>query len=272
MQENHRAKHAVTSTAVAFSATSARKVLQISDTRFSRFIVILSYPVYVFRPNEIVNQGSLMEKFGFRSLENPEDWKKWVLLHVKAISSEISDQAGRRAQSVLGDSADAQCLMESAVAVVSRYLISKHEPLWPGRTKTLLRASFRRALRRRAVNLSRREMFGGTDDVEDEVLAFQNSGLNAGCRLSPERVVRLISDKSRAMLAMRDAGYNWKEIGRFFGVSDSAARKTFHEELRLAIQIADHPESRQAELEIAKRAQEDGITSEVGPFAKPIWE
>jgi hypothetical protein len=213
-----------------------------------------------------------MKKFGVRSLENPEDWKKWVHLHVKAIASEISDQARRRAQSVLDDSAAAQPLMESAVAVVSRYLISRDGPLWPGRTKTLLRASFRRALRRHAAKLNRREILSGMNDVEDEVLAFQNSSLNAGCCLNPERVVRLLSDKSRAMLGLRDAGYNWKEIGRFFGVSDSAARKAFHEELRLAIQIADHPESRQVELEISKRAQADGITSEVGPFAKPIWE
>ena len=213
-----------------------------------------------------------MEKFGFRSLENPENWKKWVYLHVKAIASEIADQAERRARSVLGDSVDAQPLMESAVAVVSRYLISENGPLWPGRTKTLLRASFRRALRRHAAKLNRRELLSGSNDVEDEVLAFQNSSLNAGYCLNPERVVRLLSDKGRAILGLRDVGYQWKEIARFFGVSESIVRKTFQEELRTAIRIADHPETRQAELEMAKRAKEDGPSSEVGPFAKPIWE
>jgi hypothetical protein len=71
--------------------------------------------------------------------------------------------------------------------------------------------------------------------------------------MNPERVVRLLSDNSRAILSLRGVGYDWKEIGRFLGVSGPAARKTFQEELRLAIQIADHPESRQAESQMTKR-------------------
>jgi hypothetical protein len=213
-----------------------------------------------------------MENFGFRSVQTAEEWRKWIRLHVKAIASEISDHAGRRAETVLGDSAHARPLMESAVAVVSRYLASKGEPLRPGRTRTLLRASFRRKLRRCATKLNRREMLAGTNDVEEAVVAFQNCGPSVGLRMNPVRVVRLLSDKSRAILGLRDVGYNWKEIAHFLGMSESDARKTFREELRTAVRIADQPDSRQAELPEARRSHRDEMHNEVAPFTEPIWE
>jgi hypothetical protein len=211
-----------------------------------------------------------MEEFGFRSVQTAEEWRKSIRWHVRAIASEISDHAGRRAEAVLGDSAHVRPLMESAVAVVSRYLTSKGGFLWPGRTKTLLRAAFGRALRRRAAKLNRREMLGGTTDVEEAVLAFQNCGQNFGLSMNPERVVRLLSDKSRAILGLRDVGYDWKEIAHFLGVSELVVRKTFQEELLIAIRIADHPESRQMELQTAKRSQQDELHDEA--FPEPIWE
>jgi hypothetical protein len=192
-------------------------------------------------------------------------------LHVQAVAYEISEHAGRRAQTVLGDSAHAGPLMRSAVAVVSRYLMIRGDPLWPGRTRTLLRASFRRALRRYAAKLNRREMLGGASDVEDTVLAFENSGQSVGYCMDPERVVRLLTDRGRAILALRDLGYGWKEIDRFLG-SESTARKAFEEELRLAVQVADHTDSRQSQLHAAKPARRDERDNNVVPFREPMLE
>lgn len=207
-----------------------------------------------------------MDDFRFRSVKTAEEWKRWIRLHVKAVAYEISEHAGRRAQTVLGDSGHAGPLMQSAVAVISRYLMIRGGPLWPGRTRTLLRASFRRALRRYAAKLNRREMLGGASDVEDTVLAFENSGQSVGYCMDPERVVRLLTDQGRAILALRDLGYAWKEIDRFLGVRESVARQTFEKELRLAIQIADHPASR------AQGANRDEIHSKVVPLPEPMWE
>ncbi len=186
----------------------------------------------------------------------PDEWKQWTDLHVRAVASEISEHAARRAQAVFGDAAHARPLLQCAVAAVSRYLVIKGGPFWPGNTRTLLRASFRRALQRSAARLNCREVLGGASDVEEAVLAFENSGWSVGFFMNPEHVVCLLSDKSRSILALRDVGYDWKEIGRFLGVTGSSARKTFQEELQLAIEIADHPESRQTQLQVAKRARQ----------------
>jgi len=213
-----------------------------------------------------------MDDFRFRSVKTAAEWKKWIRLHVRVVAYEISEHAGRRAQTVLGDSAHAVPLMESAVAVVSRYLMIRGDPLWPGRTRTLLRASFRRALRRYAAKLNRREILGGASDVEDTVLAFENSGQSVGYCLDPERVVRLLSDQSRAILALRDLGYAWKEIDRFLGVSESTARRAFEEELRLAVQVADHPDSRQSQLHVARSTRRNERDNNVVPFTEPMLE
>ncbi len=191
-----------------------------------------------------------------------DEWKKWTNLHVRAVASEISEHAGRRAQAVFGDAAHSGLLLQSAVAAVSRYLMIKGGPFWPGNTRTLLRASFRRALQRSAARLNCREVLGGASDVEEAVLAFGNSGWSMGYFMNPEHVVCLLSDKSRAILALRDVGYDWKEIGRFLGVTGSRARKAFEEELQLAIEIADHPESRQAQLQVAKRSRQEEMRIE----------
>ncbi len=211
-----------------------------------------------------------MENFGLSSVDIAGAWRKWIGLHVKAVASEISDQAGRHAQIVLGDSAQAQPLLESAVAVVSRYLTIQGGPLHPGRTRTLLRASFRRRLKRQAARLNCRETLGGTSDLEEAVLAFQNRGQGICLAVNPERVVRLLSDKSRTILGLRDVGYNWKEVAYFLGVNESIAKRTFRQELRMAIEIADHPESRQAELQVAKAREEK--PNHITPFDEPIWE
>jgi hypothetical protein len=104
-----------------------------------------------------------MNNFGSRPVK-PEERKKWIRPHVKAIAYEISEHAGRWTQTVLGDSAQAQPMMEHAVAVVSHYLTIKGEPLHRGKTKTLLRASFRRGLQRDAASLNCGEILGGTSD------------------------------------------------------------------------------------------------------------
>ncbi|GEM_PF-4781003 len=195
-----------------------------------------------------------------------------VQLHVKAVAFEISDYAHRNVHCVLGDSTMARPLMDSAVAVVSRFLMVHRIPLRRGRTKTLLRACFRRALQRDAAKLYQRELYGGLNDVEEAMLAFVNSG-RAGGYVDSGQIVRLLSHKSRQILGLRDLGYTWKEIGRFLSMSGSAAKRMFRAELQQALEIADHPQSRQVELEIAKRRrldQSQGLG--VAPFANPIWE
>ncbi len=210
-----------------------------------------------------------MENQRFLPTENED--RRWVHLHVKAVASEISDYIARTTNSVLGDSSAVGPMMEAVMIVVSRFLAIHNLPLRSGTTRTLLRASFRRRLQRRAAQLNLRERGAGCNDLEEAMLAFINSGRSANSFIESVQIVRLLSQKSRVILGLRDLGYTWKEISRFLGVSKSAARKSFREELQIAMQIADHAESRQTELELrkrehARRAQPDSIPPLVSPI------
>ena len=208
---------------------------------------------------------------GARPIASAED-RMLVQLHVKAIASEIPDYARRIAHSVLGDATMARPLMAWSMAVVSRFLMIHRIPLCRGTTKTLLRACFRRSLQRDAAKLNQREFCGGANDMEEAMLAFVNSGRSSGY-MDSGHIVRLLSQRAIRILALRDLGYTWKEIGRFLSMSEFAAKRMFRAELRQAMEIADHPQFRQAELEIAKRQRLDRSQKRgVAPFASPIWE
>ena len=206
-----------------------------------------------------------------RPVTSAED-RMLVQLHVRAIASEISDYACRNAHSVLGDATMARPLMAWAVAVVSRLLMIHRIPLSRGTTKTLLRTCFRRALQRDAAKLDQREFYAGSNDVEEAMLAFVNSGRSSGY-IDSGHIVRLLSQRSLRILGLRDLGYTWKEIGLFLSMSEFAAKRMFRAELQQAMEIADHPQFRQAELEIAKRRRLDRPQGKgVAPFASPIWD
>ena len=107
------------------------------------------------------------------------------------------------------------------------------------------------------------EILGGTSHVEEAIWAFENLDQSFGYGTDPEKVVRLLPHQSRAILALRDLGYRWREIDRFLGVPEAAARKLFEKELRSAIQIADHAELR------VRSAHRDQRHREIAPFPEP---
>lgn len=208
---------------------------------------------------------------GLRLVSSAED-RMLVQLHVRAIASEISDYACRHTQGVLGDATMARPLMASATAVVSRFLMIYRIPLCRGTTKTLLRTCFRRALQRDAAKLDQREFYAGSNDVEEAMLAFVNSGRSSGY-IDSGHIVRLLSQRSLQILGLRDLGYTWKEIGRFLSMSECATKRMFHAELQQAMEIADHPQFRQAEVEVAKRRRLDRQQGpRVAPFTSPLCD
>jgi DNA-directed RNA polymerase specialized sigma24 family protein len=90
--------------------------------------------------------------------------------------------------------------------------------------------AFCRALRRYAAKVSRLELLGGSDELsnyaEDKAWARQ---VNA--RLDLENVVRRLSGRNAAVLTLRAAEYEWKEIAQLFGVSAGALRNAFWREI-----------------------------------------
>ncbi len=186
------------------------------------------------------------------------DEQRWIHLHVKSVAEEIVEYAQRNAQAVLGDPKSALPIMDFAIALVSRYLLIQRLPLSRGRTKNLLRTSFRRRLQRDAARVNCREMWGGCNDVEEAILAYINAGQTLSVALDSSRIIQLLSQRARRVLALRDLGYSWKEIAWLLESQEFRVRRALRDELRLAIEIADHCESRYIERHLAS-LQRDGL-------------
>ena len=90
--------------------------------------------------------------------------------------------------------------------------------------------AFCRALRRYASKSSRLELVGGSGELSNQTADNAwVSQINA--RLDFERIVRQLSERNAAVLALRVAEYEWKEIAHLFGVSVAAARNSFWREI-----------------------------------------
>ncbi|SPF36635.1 hypothetical protein SBA1_160005 [Candidatus Sulfotelmatobacter kueseliae] len=119
--------------------------------------------------------------------------------------------------------------MENTVAQVSRYLDRIGAPL-STRKHGLLLVAFCRALRRYAAKSSRLELVGGSGELSNHVA--DNAWVrHVDARLDFERIVRQLSERNAAVLTLRAAEYEWKEIAHLFGVSVAAVRNSFWREI-----------------------------------------
>ena len=145
---------------------------------------------------------------------------------VRLAAHEIWGEACRRTQALLADGAQAADLMECSVTQVSRYLDRQATPLCSRRMNGLLMLAFSRALQRRAAKLKRLETVGGSGELS--IVAVDRTwSRQVDARLELEQVVRLLCERSRTILALRYAGYTWKEAARLLGSSVPALRSAF---------------------------------------------
>ena len=148
---------------------------------------------------------------------------------VRLAGHEIWEQACQRTRALLADQGPAAELMENTVAQVSRYLDRIGAPL-STRKHGLLLVAFCRALRRYAAKSSRLELVGGPGELRNHTA--DNAWVRqANARLDLERIVRLLSERNAAVLTLRAAEYEWKEIAERFGVSAGALRNGFWREI-----------------------------------------
>jgi hypothetical protein len=148
---------------------------------------------------------------------------------VRLAGHEIWEQACQRTHLLVADDGPAAELMEYTVAQVSRYLDRIGAPL-STRKHGLLLVAFCRALRRYAAKLSRLELAGGSGDLTNR--SADNAWVRqVNARLDLESIVRQLSERNAAVLTLRAADYEWKEIAQLFGVSAGAARNSFWREI-----------------------------------------
>jgi DNA-directed RNA polymerase specialized sigma24 family protein len=153
---------------------------------------------------------------------------------LRTTAHEIWERACNQTQSVLGETTLAGELMEQAIGQASRYLDRKGVPLdslsHSHLTGLMLRC-FWTVLQRHARALRRLELVGGTLELSNLVSTTTWSD-QIEARVDYERIVSLLSEKCRTILALRAAGYAWKEIADVLGATTTAIKKGFFREIR----------------------------------------
>jgi DNA-binding NarL/FixJ family response regulator len=138
-----------------------------------------------------------------------------------------------RAQEILGDPCDAAEVLESSVKSISRYLDKNNVPLNSADPDGLLALACYRALRRLARRRRRIEFIGTSSELA-EILRAPDWRDETDRRLFLEELSRRLEMRSRGILRLRIAGYDWKEIARMLGMSTSAVRQGFWRDVRKA--------------------------------------
>ena len=145
---------------------------------------------------------------------------------VRAAAQGIWSNACRQAQSLISDCSQAAELMESAVAQVSRYLDRGGVIEFSQEIHGLLMRAFQRALHRHAAKLRRLETLGGTEELSSRAVD-RTWTRQVHAHLELEQIVRMLCERSRTILALRYAGYTWKEAALTLGTSIPAVRSAF---------------------------------------------
>ena len=132
----------------------------------------------------------------------------------------------RRTQAVLSDPSQAAELMEGTVAQLSRYLDRKDIAVFSREIEGLVAHSFRRAVQREVVKRNRLMPLDGSGGLSNHV-ADETWRRQVQARLELQELVGFLADRSRSVLALRYAGYTWKETAQVMGESVAALRSAF---------------------------------------------
>jgi len=159
---------------------------------------------------------------------------------VRAAAHGIWSCACRRAESLVSDCSQAAELMESTVSEVSRYLDRSGVAVFSRKIDGLVMLAFKRALHRHVAKLQRVKIVGGSEELSTRAVD-RTWSRQVDARLEFEQVVLLLGERSRTILALRYAGYTWKEAARLLGSSVPALRSTFWRDVpRVKSELKNH--------------------------------
>ena len=149
--------------------------------------------------------------------------------------------------------------MESTVAQVSRYLDRGSVALFSRELNGLLMLAFQRALHRRVAKLRRLESLGGSGELSNRAVD-RTWTRQVQAHLELEQIVRMLCERSRTILALRYAGYTWKESAQLLGASVPALRSAFWRDVgRMKRELKNH-RSPEAESRAATQQQSSTAT------------
>jgi RNA polymerase sigma factor (sigma-70 family) len=150
---------------------------------------------------------------------------------------EIWKNACGLAKTLLGDATDAAEIMEECVTRVSQSLDSRTEEPFSQNTIALLWVSFRNAVLNRVAKRRREEPIADLGMLEADAGSGSLEAIES--QIDLEKLVRRLTARSRTVLILRYAGYDWKEIASLLRITVPAAKNNFRRELREAqLQLA----------------------------------
>lgn len=197
------------------------------------------------------------------SLEAPLWWDRDIdragrpiRLDVREAALSVWQNASTRIQFVGCDPCRVADLIEKTIAQLSRYL-NRHEiALFSRNIEGLVAYSLQRALRREAMKCNRllplNESVARSKCPSDE--AWQRGIL---ARVELQELMALLNDKSRSVLALRYAGYTWKESAQLLGESLACLRSAFWRDVnRVKRQFARQRSNEPAKQKLFQIAEE----------------
>lgn len=156
---------------------------------------------------------------------------KPIRVDVRQAAQEIWDKVVRTTESVLGDYQEAAEILEICVARVSRYMDERGHGPFTQRTEALLFVAFRNALRSQAQKRRRLQSIGDAK-LLDSHRTNSTWHKEIEVRLDVRKLVRALSPRSRLVLRLRSAGYNWVEVAGALGVPTANAKGEFWKEIK----------------------------------------
>jgi hypothetical protein len=139
----------------------------------------------------------------------------------------------RKSDEILGDGSEAAEVLENAVRAVSRYLNNKNIELNSSDPAGLLVLASSRLLWRAANKKRRIELVGSNNELA-ELLRAPDWRNETDGHLFLEELARELSPRTRGILRLRMAGYDWNWIARIAHMSSTNLRASFWRDVRRA--------------------------------------
>jgi hypothetical protein len=196
------------------------------------------------------------------SCENPVWWDsdidgmgRPIRPDVRAAAHEIWACACRRAQSAISDCSQAADLMENTVAQISQYLDQRCVGVFSREIRGLLMHAFQKALQHRVSKLNRLETVGGAEELSSRAVD-RTWVRQVHAQLEFEQIVGMLCERSRTILALRCAGFTWKEAAQTLRTSVSASRSGFWRDVARVKRELDNHRSVKPERGVQKEGQD----------------
>lgn len=132
----------------------------------------------------------------------------------------------RKCDQILGDSSDAAEVLEGAVKASSRYLDKREVAVGSADPGGLVVLAVYRSLMRIAQKRHRIEFVGTVSEL-DQLLRTPNWRDENDRQIFLEELARELDPKTRGILRLRIAGYDWGEIARMMHVGAGNLRRNF---------------------------------------------